>query len=195
MRRRTGSRLSGRRRIPACARVGKSIHYDFFAQTPGDQSSGPSDFYPVHADFGTTTQEFPIGLGACAVPGAIDGIFRIHSDLCRMPIAELTRHAASLANNGVPLDGFLPELFQVVSPIYLSTPESREIFGSTAEPGKVIQAGEELKMPDLGEFLKPLPKRGHGSTTKALAHRRYRPRAKIGADPSPKRILIATVLY
>ena len=41
------------------------VIYDFFAQTP--QSPLPEDrlnFYPIGADFGTTTQEFHIGLAS-----------------------------------------------------------------------------------------------------------------------------------
>ncbi len=51
--------------------------FDFFTQTPsattGADRPGELDFYPIHADFGTTTQEFHIGMGSIAVPGVVAG--------------------------------------------------------------------------------------------------------------------------
>ena len=50
--------------------------YDFFVQTPiRKRPANEVDFYPINVDFGTTTQEFHIGLGAAAVPGVVAGMF------------------------------------------------------------------------------------------------------------------------
>jgi len=50
--------------------------YDFFTDTPRHKKPPEAiDFYPIHADFGTATQEFHIGLGAVAAPGGVRGLF------------------------------------------------------------------------------------------------------------------------
>ena len=51
---------------------GEPLLYDFFVQTP--RRKRPLDqveFRPIVADFGAAQQEFHIGLGAAATPGAV----------------------------------------------------------------------------------------------------------------------------
>ena len=72
--------------------------YDFFVQTPKVMlPKDELDFYPIHADFGTTTQEFHIGRASIATPGAVKGIFKIHEDVGSMPMSELVQPAIAAA--------------------------------------------------------------------------------------------------
>ena len=51
---------------------GEPVIYDFFVQTPRVKAATEGlDFYPIIADFGDTVQEFHIGMGAIATPGAL----------------------------------------------------------------------------------------------------------------------------
>ena len=53
---------------------GEPLLYDFFVQTPLNRRAADRvDFFPIHADFGTVTQEFHIGLGS--TPAPITAIF------------------------------------------------------------------------------------------------------------------------
>ena len=65
---------------------GEAVLYDFFVETPFERRDAAEiDFYPILADFGTATQEFHIGLGAIATPGAAAGATRIERDRAASP--------------------------------------------------------------------------------------------------------------
>ena len=66
---------------------GESRLLDFFVQTPlQKRPAGELDFRAIHADFGTTTQEFHVGAGAIATPGAVPGLAEAHEKLGRVPL-------------------------------------------------------------------------------------------------------------
>ena len=52
--------------LMACPAQGVPMCFDFFVDMPSGQPEGPLDFEGVWADFGTTRQEFHVGLGAVA---------------------------------------------------------------------------------------------------------------------------------
>jgi len=138
-----------------------AVIYDFFMQTPKRRPPVDAlDFYPVLADFGTTTQEFHIGLGSMATPGAVAGLFAIHADLGRMPLAELLAPAAALARRGLVMTDFQSYLFSVVAPIYVARPESRAIFGSAEDSSTLKKVGERLRNPELADTLEALAAEG-----------------------------------
>ena len=133
--------------------------YDFFVQTPQKRPEPDHlDFYPILADFGTATQEFHIGVGAVAVPGAVKGLFAIHEDLASLPMTRIVEPAARLAREGVelrPIDGYL---FDVVSPILKATPEARGLF--LADGDRLLAPGERLRQPLLADSLEALAGEG-----------------------------------
>jgi gamma-glutamyltranspeptidase / glutathione hydrolase len=136
--------------------------YDFFVQTPKRRLAPEGlDFYPILADFGTATQEFHIGLGAAAVPGAVKGLFAIHEDLARLPMARIVEPAVRLAREGVevrPIDGYL---FQVVAPILAASEAPRRLFledgGGAPKP---VGPGARLYQPQLADSLEALASEG-----------------------------------
>ena len=135
--------------------------YDFFVDTPLQQRDPRDiDFYPVLADFGTAKQEFHIGLGATATPGAVAGFFRIHEELARLPASRLVAPARRVAREGFvvgPTDHFL---FSVVGPILLATQEARERFADPLDEFRPIAAGEILTQPELDGALEALAEEG-----------------------------------
>jgi len=141
--------------------TGKQEVYDFFVQTPIKKSKAENlDFHPISADFGETKQEYRIGAGAVAVPGLVKGLFDIHRNLCSFPIKRLAEEAIYLARNGVKMNSFQSGIFEVVKPIYESSDSAFDIFKSKASPGDVINEGETLIQPDLGNTLEMLVKDG-----------------------------------
>ncbi|MEE8505568.1 MAG: gamma-glutamyltransferase [Kiloniellales bacterium] len=138
---------------------GEAVLYDFFVETPLARRPAPDiDFYPILADFGTATQEFHIGLGAIATPGAIKGLFAAHADLGSLPMARLVEPAARLAREGVPLRPVDSYLFQVVGPILVARPEGRALF--TGPDGKLLTYPGTLRQPALADTLEALATEG-----------------------------------
>ena len=139
----------------------KNTLYDFFAHTPMRRRSlGDTDFFPISADFGTTTQEFHIGLGSIATPGTVKGLFAIHDELCTMPMTRLAEPAIDLARNGVVMNMFQAYIFDVVKAIYLHSADTRRIFGSVQDQQRLLQEGELLKQPELADSLDALAREG-----------------------------------
>ncbi|WP_200342880.1 gamma-glutamyltransferase [Rhodovibrio sodomensis] len=126
------------------------VLYDFFAQTPGRARDG-ADFRAVEVDFGPATQEFHVGLGAAAVPGAIRGIAAVHADLASRPLSALVAPAAELARAGVPLRDFDAYAGRILAPILATTPEIAGVFQDPA--GTPRAPGERPVQPQLAETL------------------------------------------
>ncbi|NIA70178.1 gamma-glutamyltransferase [Pelagibius litoralis] len=137
----------------------EALLYDFFVQTPrGRKPLQALDFYPILADFGTATQEFHIGLGAVATPGAVRGIFSIHRELASLPMKRLIEPATRLAREGVtvrPIDAYL---FQVVAPILTAKAGPRSLF--TGPDGALLAAGEPFRQPRLADTFEALASEG-----------------------------------
>lgn len=133
--------------------------YDFFVDTPRRKRPAEEiSFYPVLADFGTATQEFHIGLGATAVPGAIRGLFAVHADLASLPMERLVAPAARLARDGVELRPGEAFIHRVVEPIVTAHEDTRRIF--CRGDGDLLQGGETLRQPEAADALEALASEG-----------------------------------
>ncbi len=138
---------------------GEALLYDFFVETPLVRRKGREiDFYPILADFGTTAQEFHIGLGAIATPGAIRGLFDAHAELGSLPMTRLVAPAARMAREGVPLRPVDSYLFEVVGPILIARPEGRALF--TQSDGSLLAHPGVLRQPELADTLEALAREG-----------------------------------
>ncbi len=139
----------------------EAVLYDFFTQTPKvARPKDDIDFFPIMADFGTTRQEFHIGMGSIATPGAIKGLFDIHQDLGRLPMTRIVEPAVELARRGVPLNPLQAFVFSVVEKIYIRDPRCRAIFGSRRDAGKLAGEGEIISIPEMGDALYSLAREG-----------------------------------
>lgn len=130
---------------------------DFFAQTP--QRKAPAahlDFHPVQADFGDATQEFHIGRGAMATPGAVAGLFAMHADLCRLPLPDLLAPARQLADRGVAINAVQRGIARIVEPILRADPATFALFASPAQPDRLAAVGERVPWPDFAAALDAL---------------------------------------
>ncbi|MBD3883778.1 gamma-glutamyltransferase [Phormidium tenue FACHB-886] len=137
---------------------GQDILFDFFAQTPRQKRDlAEVDFYPVEVNFGGVTQEFHIGLGSMAVPGAISGLFQVHQRLGKLPMAVVAEPAIHYARNGIEMSPFQAYCFQILGPILTANEAARRIY---TRDGRLIQAGMQLVMPELAETLSYLVEEG-----------------------------------
>jgi gamma-glutamyltranspeptidase/glutathione hydrolase len=138
---------------------GLSQVYDFFVETPHKRlPPADIDFTPVLADFGTATQEFHIGLGAIATPGAIAGLFAAHADLGSLPMSRLVEPAVRLAQDGVSLRPIDDYIFQIVGRILTARPEGRRLF--THDGRALLATGDRLRQPELAATLDALAREG-----------------------------------
>ncbi len=131
---------------------------DFFTHTP--RRFRPVDeieFEAVHADFGPTTQEFHVGLGASATPGFVPGMFAIHEQFCRLPMNRLAEQAFETACSGFEITAFQAFLLEVVSPIYKWSDPALALF---APDGALPKSGEIFRNPDLGNALEAIAREG-----------------------------------
>jgi gamma-glutamyltranspeptidase/glutathione hydrolase len=139
----------------------RDIIYDFFVHTPKVAlPKDELDFYPIHADFGTTTQEFHIGRASIATPGAVKGIFKIHEDMGSMPMSELVQPAITAARDGVIMSSFQASILNIIAPILTATVESRRHYQSTRHSSSLITRGELFKQPHVADFLESLANTG-----------------------------------
>jgi gamma-glutamyltranspeptidase / glutathione hydrolase len=137
---------------------GDNILFDFFTQTPqSKQISGELDFYPIEANFGKTVQAFHIGLGAMAVPGTWAGLVHVHQRLGRLPLAVVAEPAIFYAKTGIEVNPFQAYCYELLAPILMANAETRALY---APQGKLLQAGEILKMGDFATALHTLAKTG-----------------------------------
>lgn len=135
--------------------------YDFFAHTPRRKRPAQDiDFHPIHADFGTTVQEFHIGYAAAATPGIVRGLFQVHRERCSLPMPELLAPAIDLARRGVRINALQAYIFDVVKPIYLATARAAAHFASRTTPGRLVGDGEILQLPELADTLEALGREG-----------------------------------
>jgi gamma-glutamyltranspeptidase/glutathione hydrolase len=131
--------------------------YDFFAQTPRHKlPEHELGFYPIEADFGTASQTFHIGMGSVATPGFIKGLYGIHRDHCRLPLALLFRPAIELAANGVRINPFQHLITTIIAPILHATPQALALHASAEDPKVLIAEGERHRLPAFSDFLKAL---------------------------------------
>lgn len=137
---------------------GENRLFDFFTQTPGQNRLGHKpDFYPICANFGDTVQEFHIGLGSVAVPGAVAGLLHVHQRLGKLPLAAIAEPAIYHAQRGVIVNPFLAYVFTLLEPILTATPAAKSLYTVN---GQLLMAGDTLKMPALADTLKRLVEEG-----------------------------------
>lgn len=136
--------------------AGRAKVFDFFTHTPHRKSGEKDiDFYPVSVDFGSTQQEFHIGLGACATPGVVHGMFAVHRELGSMPVRELIQPAVELARAGIVVDTFQAYLLGLVAPIY-RTDSALPLFCSPADRQRLVAPGDVFTNAALADIMELL---------------------------------------
>ena len=136
--------------------------YDFFTQTPLNRPASPEklEFYPVLADFGTTTQEFHIGAASMAVPGMVRGVFDALANHGSLPQDAIFSPAIEAASLGIEVNAFQSRLFDVVNPIFVAESESRRIYGPNDGSERLYKSGETLTQPELARTFDQLAREG-----------------------------------
>jgi len=128
--------------------------YDFFSQTPLKKRPVEElDFFPIDFDFGGTTQEFHIGLGAMSVPGNIKGLYQLHSDLGRLPFKEVLQPAIEAAKNGYQFSSYTAMLGKMVLPIWENVDDEDFFFRTNGQLLKEDEIAYATKMGNTFEYF------------------------------------------
>ena len=148
--------LGGGGFLLAQTQSGRQQLFDFFVQTPRvKKPEAEIDFRPIWADFGTLRQEFHIGQGAIATPGAVKGVFEVHRQLGSMPMSDLVQPAIRAARDGMHLNALQAYIFSIVSPILTATDEVATVFSGNGT-GRLIGEGELFRCPQLADTMEIL---------------------------------------
>lgn len=134
---------------------GEMISMDFFCQTPKYKlSPKDSDLFAITVDFGTTTEDFYVGMASVAMPGAIAALWELHDRWATIPMKELVQPAIEATKAGIPLDEFQSYECQLLECIFELDPRGKAIFQN--DNGKLKQYGEKVSLdcfPDFAETI------------------------------------------
>ena len=134
---------------------GKMLSMDFFCQTPKTKRAPKhSDLFPITVDFGTTTENFYVGMASVAVPGAIAALWEMHSRWATIPMKELIQPAIDATRTGIPIDEFQSYECELLECIYKLDPRGREIFLKT--DGQRKKYGESVSMNYFVDFAETM---------------------------------------
>lgn len=132
--------------------IGKKAKiFDFFAQTPHNKQQAEKDFYPISGDFGTTQQEFHIGMASAAIPGVPAGIFAIHNHYGSLPLIDIASAAIKMATNGMLVDKLHAEVIQILTPILNHSCHAKAVFSN--QEGHLLRQGDIKANEHLARFL------------------------------------------
>jgi len=136
----------------------KNYLLDFFCQTPlVKKKPSDLDFYPIRVDYGTSSEEFYLGLGSVATPGMLKGIFHMYEKFCSLPMKVLSQPAIELAKNGVKINKFAVMNFKLLGNMLKISPDLKRIFF----PNNIAyKEGEIQKMENLADFLEHITYEG-----------------------------------
>lgn len=132
---------------------------DFFCETPKTKKPvSEQEFYPIVVDFGNTQEEFHVGKGSIAVPGAVAGMYKMHELWGRIPIEEVFGPALEWSKEGIAIDRFQAYDFELLENVFKLNPLGRELFFD--DNGKLKSEGHIIKMPHYHDFLDALRHEG-----------------------------------
>jgi gamma-glutamyltranspeptidase / glutathione hydrolase len=137
------------------------VVFDFFAQTPIRRRDPQAlEFYPILADFGDAVQEFHVGQGAIATPGAIAGLAEIHRALCRLPLDRIVEPACRCAVDGVVINAVQHAIAEIVAPILRANAAALALYADPDRPDRLAPVGARVRNPHLAATLQRLAREG-----------------------------------
>jgi gamma-glutamyltranspeptidase / glutathione hydrolase len=135
---------------------------DFFVAAPGRGLGEvePAALMPIDVHFSEdAVQRFNVGPSSCGAYGTTLGLAAALERFGSARLGDLTEGPARAAREGVEVVPMQAFLFQVLEPIFRSTPECSEIY---APGGRLLATGEAIRLPELGDLLDRLGAEGPG---------------------------------
>ena len=132
---------------------GETHLLDFFVAAPGlglDERE-PGALVPIDVRFSEDAiQRFNVGPASCGAYGTTLGLAEALERFGSARLGDLTEAPARAAREGVEVVPMQAFLFQVLEPILTSTPECAAIY---APGGRLLERGDTIRLPDLGDLL------------------------------------------
>jgi gamma-glutamyltranspeptidase/glutathione hydrolase len=136
----------------------RPVLLDFFVQAPTRADDGSEiELHAIDVSFGDAAQVFHIGPASCGVYGTPAGVCDAVARWGTVPLRDLAAPAAQLARDGVVLNGGQAYIAKILAELLTSTPECAELW---APAGHVLEEGERLLNPELGDALDRLGAEG-----------------------------------
>ena len=138
---------------------GESHLFDFFVEAGGRgmDSAARADLVGVEVLFDDVPQLFNIGPASVGVPGTAAGLWEVNRRWGSMAFAELAAQAIEHAREGVRVTPESAYVFTILDPIVTHYAETEALY---APEGRVPQAGELFRFPDLADALERLADEG-----------------------------------
>jgi gamma-glutamyltranspeptidase / glutathione hydrolase len=131
---------------------------DFFVEAPSPPQDGSGAVLEaIDVSFGDAAQVFHIGPVSCGIYGAPAGVCEAARRWGSMPLAELAAPASQLARDGVVLNAQQAYIANILGELLTSTPECAALW---APHGRILEQGELLCNPELGDALQRLGSEG-----------------------------------
>src|SRR5437763_1640043 len=141
---------------------GENLLLDFFVAAPGEGLAGvkPAALEPIDVHFSAEAiQVFNIGPSSCGVYGTLAGLDEALRRFGTMPLSALVERPARAAREGVELTPMAASFLEILGPILTATPEGSAIY---APEGKLLKAGERIRMVELADLLERYGAEGPG---------------------------------
>jgi gamma-glutamyltranspeptidase / glutathione hydrolase len=126
---------------------------DFFVAAPGRGLDGqkPRELTPIDVHFSDDAiQRFNVGPSSCGAYGTTLGLTQALERFGSLSLADLCGRPARAAREGVEVVPMQAFLFEVLEPIFRTSPECSELY---APGGRLLAEGELFHFPELGDLL------------------------------------------
>jgi gamma-glutamyltranspeptidase / glutathione hydrolase len=135
---------------------------DFFVAAPGRglRDPEPAELTPIDVHFSEdAVQRFNVGPSSCGAYGNPLGLAQALERFGSVALGKLTARPERAAREGVEVVPMQAFLYEILAPIFRSTPECAELY---APGGDLLREGERFRMPELGDLLGRLGAEGPG---------------------------------
>jgi gamma-glutamyltranspeptidase/glutathione hydrolase len=141
---------------------GRSRLLDFFVAAPGKglDDPEPAALTPIDIRFtADAVQRFNVGPSSVGAHGNPLGLAEALERFGSVALGDLTAAPARAAREGVEVVPMQAFLFEILAPIFLSTPECSELY---APGGRLLREGDSFSFAELGDLLDRLGAEGPG---------------------------------
>ena len=142
--------------------AGENVLLDFFVAAPGlgRPDAPPGEFEAIDIRFSDDViQRFHIGCASNGVYGTPAGLADALERFGTVSLGDVVGRPARAARDGVEVTPMQAHMLQVLGPILRSRPEGRAIY---ERDGELLTAGDQVRLPELGDLLERLGSEGPG---------------------------------
>jgi gamma-glutamyltranspeptidase / glutathione hydrolase len=133
---------------------------DFFVAAPGRGlgKREPAALTPIDIHFSEdAVQRFNVGPSSCGAYGNPLGLTQVLERFGSVGLSQLTAGPAAAAREGVDVVPMQAFLFEILAPIFRSSPECSELY---APGGELLREGDTFRFGELGDLLDRLGAEG-----------------------------------